>query len=43
MFEIRKKSEECFKLCSSENRHTGVKGGVKHKKGQYDANLNRMN
>ena len=35
-------SEECIKLCSSENRQTGVKGGVKHKR-QDVAKFNRNN
>ena len=32
IIEIQTDSEECMKLCSSENRHTGVKGGLNNNK-----------
>ena len=35
-------SEECFKLCSYENKQTGVKGEIKQNKRQYISKLNQM-
>ena len=38
---IKSFSKECIKLCSSENRHMGVKVGLNHKKRQNISEMTR--
>ena len=38
---IQRFAEECIKLCSSENRHTGVEGGFNHNKRQDISKIKR--
>ena len=40
-FKLKKFSEECVRLCSSENDQTDVKGGLRHKKVQEISKMNR--
>ena len=42
-FKFKTLSVKCFKLCSYENRQTGVKDQLKHEKKQDFENLNRRN